>query len=399
MLANVTFGYRPDLLDNRLSSTLNQFRWIAALFVCLGHLRTELFPDATNGLVLGPFGKAFYFVTLFQTQAVVVFFVISGLLVGGSILKQFKKGRFSSADYAIDRISRLYVVLAPAIVLSVALQALKLTKTCPALNSTAEILQNVALLQNFTAWPLCNNNPLWSLSSEAFFYIAAPAFLLGRMTGSRWAMLISAASVVAAFLSWTGTYMSPAFGLLLWAIGLAPWYVRLDIRPLAPLAVFLAILIASRLHVVDIFAAEPLIAISFAVFLSSRFAAKGELRRIDRIGASLAAFSYSLYLIHEPLGQALVRAPLQGLDPGQARSYLIFAAALAAIIGSAWIFGFLFERRTATLRRWLRSNLAPFRPAPPMSSRRGLISAEPSQSPAKSSSDNPLRRSARQIDS
>lgn len=50
------------------------------------------------------------------TRAVVVFFLLSGWLVGGSLLnKATREGAFK--DYAIDRMTRLWIVLMPTFIL------------------------------------------------------------------------------------------------------------------------------------------------------------------------------------------------------------------------------------------------------------------------------------------
>ena len=62
------------------------------------------------------FDKVFYFLTGFGHQAVIVFFVLSGFFVGGSILKNPQ--RFSFMHYLIARLSRLWVVLIPMLALT-----------------------------------------------------------------------------------------------------------------------------------------------------------------------------------------------------------------------------------------------------------------------------------------
>ncbi len=67
---------------------------------------------------------ALYGVTAIGHQAVVVFFVLSGYWVGGSLLRKARQGRFSWPSYLADRTTRLWVVLVPALVLTLALDAI-----------------------------------------------------------------------------------------------------------------------------------------------------------------------------------------------------------------------------------------------------------------------------------
>ena len=59
--------------------------------------------------------RALYFITGLGHQAVIVFFVLSGFLVGGSVVRNFKQNNFSPKQYLINRVSRLYVVLLVAL--------------------------------------------------------------------------------------------------------------------------------------------------------------------------------------------------------------------------------------------------------------------------------------------
>lgn len=351
----IYFGYRRDLLSGGLGVALDHSRWIAALAVCVAHLRNLLFPDAGSGVVLNEAGKTFYFFTLFGTQAVVAFFVISGLLVGGSVVRLCKERRFEVKSYALDRITRLYVVLVPAITLSLLLYSAGLTKTCSETAIVIPTLVNILSLQNFVSQPLCNNHPLWSLSSEAFFYVAAPCLLIALINRSTVAIAGSGLIFFACWFSWDGTYMSPAFGLVLWCVGLVPWFVRIDISPLLPLGVFGSVLALTRLHFINSdFTADVLLALSFAAFLSSRFSARV---RLSGLAKSWAGFSYSLYLVHMPLAQAVASLLDAQMNPTVPLSYVVYAVCLTLILAVAWVFGLLFENSTARLRDGFRRYL------------------------------------------
>jgi peptidoglycan/LPS O-acetylase OafA/YrhL len=61
---------------------------------------------------------AFYLLTGLQHEAVVMFFVFSGFLVGGGALSAFQSGRFSFRNYVINRACRISVVFLPALLLT-----------------------------------------------------------------------------------------------------------------------------------------------------------------------------------------------------------------------------------------------------------------------------------------
>ncbi len=83
--------------------------------VFVGHLRNPLFfgfadlqPKDRTLLV-----KLWYFLTGLHAEAVIVFFVLSGLLVAGVGAERVMASSFDVKNYAIDRFSRLYVAFLP----------------------------------------------------------------------------------------------------------------------------------------------------------------------------------------------------------------------------------------------------------------------------------------------
>lgn len=345
----IEFGYRPDLLNANLSRWLDHFRWIAALMVAASHLRNMLMPDAAH---LGPLAAIFYFFTLFAEQAVVVFFVLSGLLVGGVIVRGVRECQFMPHKYAVDRASRLYVALVPVLILSVVLQWTIGAVSCPAPDNAVRIAGNLAFLQNFGVRPPCNNASLWSLSSEGYFYVAGPFLILAAITRRPLAMVLAMVALVPALLVLVPGRGTPLFGLGLWTCGLAPWFVTIRLRWwIAGLPLATALLV-SRLHwfpgeLVE----EALIAGAFALLLAS------DLRQIRppsaRLAAGLASFSYSLYLVQMPLAQAFGRIwGYQTLPSDRPGSYVRYALALGVIVATGWLFGRIFEARTGSVRAW-----------------------------------------------
>ena len=78
---------------------------------------------------------------------------------------------------------------------------------------------------------------------------------------------------------------------------------------------------------------------------------------VERWGAPLAAFSYTLYLTHMPLLRifACTSTPL----PERVTPYSLFRAGwwAAASLAFAFLTYKLFEERTPQVRRWLRDRL------------------------------------------
>jgi peptidoglycan/LPS O-acetylase OafA/YrhL len=49
---------------------------------------------------------------------VIVFFVLSGFLVGGSVIKAHRQGQWRWTGYLSRRLSRLWIVIVPALLLT-----------------------------------------------------------------------------------------------------------------------------------------------------------------------------------------------------------------------------------------------------------------------------------------
>lgn len=91
----------------------------AALLVLIGHVRAFQFRNYVElGAHSSVLTKAFYFLAGFGHQAVIVFFALSGFLVGGQALDGVLRGAFGWRRYLARRLTRLWVVIIPALALT-----------------------------------------------------------------------------------------------------------------------------------------------------------------------------------------------------------------------------------------------------------------------------------------
>jgi peptidoglycan/LPS O-acetylase OafA/YrhL len=131
------------------------------------------------------------FATGFAHQAVVVFFLISGWLVGGSLLNRIgQPGALLS--YAIDRATRLWTVLVPALCLMLASASSSRKPIRPAPTSAPRtntrppaFAGNLLGLQTVLVKNFGGNYALWSLANESWYYVQFPLLLLVFMARSR----------------------------------------------------------------------------------------------------------------------------------------------------------------------------------------------------------------------
>jgi peptidoglycan/LPS O-acetylase OafA/YrhL len=155
----------------RQLSSLTSVRFFAAFWVVIYH------QSHTGGLLAGALATSPGFVTnLAQTgySAVGLFFVLSGFILAYTYPSDFKVRDFWSA-----RVARIY----PVYLLGLALVAPPiLGKLALHLASPRELFSGLASFLLVQAWhpvaALTWNDPGWSLSAEAFFYLMFPLVLV-----------------------------------------------------------------------------------------------------------------------------------------------------------------------------------------------------------------------------
>lgn len=388
-----------DLANPGLVSAIDLMRWLAAAVVAVSHAR---FPLLKSYGLLTPeqrplWVQAWYFLTGYYVEAVLIFFVLSGFLVGGMGLARLKQGTFDPPGYAIDRFSRLYTAFLPALLLSVLLTWVGMrwfdgtglySGTHPTFAATGTTLVfadntgwgnftgNLFMLQWFRdslfAAPYGSNPPLYTLSSEFWFY--AVFGLLGAAANARAgrrALLVALA--IAATLALGKTFW---IYLGMWLIGVAAAVIRPPRLPIAipALGLFGAILILRRyIDAADIMDQVLRTSALYGVCISMGLVLLGLRGRrlpwaesMAPFNKVMADFSYSLYLIHYPVLILFVAALgtisrlagfAEGMAPTEPLALAAYAATIAVSFGAAWIFARIFERRTGQVRGWLKRHL------------------------------------------
>jgi peptidoglycan/LPS O-acetylase OafA/YrhL len=105
-----------------LSHNLNLMRSMAAFMVVAGHVTMVLFSNTAPDLLTA----AFVNINSLGHHGVVIFFVLSGFLVGRRAIEAFVLGTTRASAYIIDRITRIYIVLSPALLVGATLDAVLL---------------------------------------------------------------------------------------------------------------------------------------------------------------------------------------------------------------------------------------------------------------------------------
>lgn len=358
---------------------IDMARGLAALFVCIGHLRAFFFID--YGAVSDPgwLAKGFYFATGLGHEAVIVFFVLSGFLVGGKAAEQIFEGRWSSVGYAARRLTRLWVVTAPALLLTLFWDSLGIAlgggkgyegnyydilasgpyPGRPADLSAWTFVGNMLFQQADWFVPFGSNQPLWSLSFEFWYYVLGPALFVLVARGDSMRRIAAVAMLSVGALCVRGDVL--ALGSL-WIAGAAAYLACLHRggRRLighsfyAVPAIAVAIGITALERIIPFAHSEYVIGAAWAIALPALAYLRSFGRTYRTLARALSEMSFTLYVVHFPLLAFLsytwILPTRFQFGLGGMSVFLVVLAATVLYAGGAW---WLFERNTDRLRCWM----------------------------------------------
>jgi peptidoglycan/LPS O-acetylase OafA/YrhL len=354
-------------------------RGAAAGLVLCDHLRSYTFTNFRSLSNPGLLTKGFYAVTSFGPQAVIIFFALSGFLVGGKVLEDMLIGRWSWPGYFLRRLTRLWIVVVPALVITLILDWVSLYFTggigydpsmriytsgpdvnTPLDHSLTTFLGNIAFLQTIYVPLFGTNGPMWSLANEFWYYaifpLAAGIFLVQYSLCRR----VVAIGVLVFFISVLPWWL--LYGGAIWASGAgAAWLAKLPIY--TSVARHNGVRILSVALPIFAFVFEKLSAeesndlmfgllVALALPALSTFPSFGKAYRL--LARAAAEISYTLYLTHFPLLTVIFLvgfAPYR-FSPGLAGAATYFGLLSIAVL---WAVGcwWCFERNTDRVFRLL----------------------------------------------
>ncbi|MHB8731309.1 MAG: acyltransferase family protein [bacterium] len=379
------------VVERRKNPHLDLLRGLLALAVFLGHARGLFLVDDRNIAHVSVLTKGLYFFTGFGTQAVLGFFVLSGLLISSSIFEACDTNRWSSSRYLVNRLTRLLVVLVPALVLTAMWDQAGMARfgvtsvyggnpsagnvvefAVAQRSSALTFLGNVLFLQQIAVPAFGSNSALWSLGYEFWYYIAFPLGWFALATAQRMPArigLLALGTVVVVMLGPSGD-----LGLVLWIMGAAatfvvrrpalaqrvgrvlPWWLTLPL--------YAAVLTMLRFHGIRSDSLAELVAgAACALFVSTlvnRAAAPAFGRAYESGAKFLAEMSYTLYAVHLPL---LVFLQAWLVRSARWQPDAAHLARLAGIVLLVFAYAFavsrLTEARTDDVRRFVLRSVRP----------------------------------------
>jgi len=376
---------------------LDAIRGFAALLVFLNHWRALFFADYTQISHPDLAAKVFYTVTGLGRSAVIVFFILSGFFISSSVFRASQQGRWSWTWYAEQRLTRLYVVLIPALVLGAGWDLLgtHLFSQTPVYRDTADyqlmLKLPVAQMDTVQAWvgslfflqgirtPVFGSNgPLWSLSYEFWYYLLFPFGLLAlsqksAMTAKNaYAARIAYAAAALGVVLFIGKYIAMYFQV--WLLGTLVCLCPPSRAASSPAAGIVSGLLCVAFLLAPRFGLMPYgvwddfpVAIAFAAFLlfllNARYPAPGVF--YTKAARALSNVSYSLYLLHFPMLVFLNALIIRQGRRWQPTFFHFGQGLLVAAIVFLYTYGiwYLTEARTGQVRAKIVSLLSKPRPA------------------------------------
>lgn len=372
------------------SQVLDGVRAIAALAVFTGHLRNLFFVDygeldpPPNLLV-----KGFYFASGFGHAAVIVFFVLSGYFIASSTIRSTASiTGWSWGRYGLQRLTRLYVVLVPALLLGAVWDLLgmsleplpggiysrdsggeysaMLAVSVPEAATACNWLGSLLFLQGIVCAPFGSNGPLWSLSCEFWYYVIFPLAYLSLTTKGGTPRLKASKFVMGLTALLLGILIGPKLWLYfcIWLLGAAVAFARpiplAATRPafLVSVLFLAAALIWSRLSG-GTFAGDAVVGVACALSLYTLLCqrptrSRNEEERLPRLLRFGGSISFSLYLLHVPflvfLNGQVIGAGARWFPDAKhlAASFGITLITLAYVLLIWW----LTEAKTELVRRY-----------------------------------------------
>ncbi len=356
-------------------------RGVAAFLVLCSHLRNYVFADFVSLAQSGPLTKAFYAATSFGHASVIVFFAMSGFLVGGKALHDLLAGQWAWPVYLLRRATRLLIVVLPALALTWLLDHAGIALTGGAGYAGAVVEQyaswpvhhgdldyswrtlagNLAFLQTVDVPIFGTNGPTWSLANEFWYYLVFPlaAFALlaryaPRARGVALVVLVGCVALLPADLLLAGS---------IWVAGaVAAWLVRREhLAPALrhPAARVLAlVLVAAGMAVMrklpETLTSDLVFGFAVAVALPVLVMLPSAGRFYRATARAVAEVSYTLYLTHFPLITMIVMVGLAPyrFQPGAAGA-LVYVGLLGVAVAWAIAVWWCFERNTDRVFRRL----------------------------------------------
>lgn len=313
--------------DMKRLANIDAMRGIASLAVCWFHM-TNTYSESSSVRLSGQYGWL----------GIEVFFVISGFIIPYTLFKGGYQLESGWKLFILKRVIRLEPPYLFSLLLSLALwffssiapgfrgQALDI--------SYAQFFLHFGYLNGIFGYPWINP-VFWTLAIEFQFYLAA-SFLFNLMSSKNLSLLILAnfALLGTSLLLTSDVFVFHYFGLFLF--GIAAYQYRVGLIDRTMLVVFLASSVFAVGTTLGLLAA-------FAGLTTSLLILDGAQQIGTRPLVAFGTISYSLYLLHVPIGGKVVNLGRRYIETQLGEALLSLFAVLVSV-SAAYVFYRLIEK-------------------------------------------------------
>lgn len=349
---------------------LDWIRFISAMLVVLYHTRPAHWVSWSELPVNDKniFSALFFGLIRLGPEAVVIFFVISGYLVGGRLLEKTINNDLNLKNYFIDRFSRIFVPLFPALLITISFVFIT-EKTYP-YGILKQVAGTLLQMQNILTDVPEGNPSLWTLNYEVWFYIFAGCIGALKIRSNSFNFGQKFLTIIFLAISFWALFSLKLYLFICWLLGAFAYSKRLykyerfkvlnEIFPLFLMSILSAALTQFFQGKNEFLLYEIgciFLSLSTALLLNLIVYAQPKrkwLLKIEKLGIPLASFSYTLYLVHYPLLIFLrgLHTPFYSLS---FTSFMVYLLKVFACISFSYIVYYLFERHTSFVRATLKS--------------------------------------------
>lgn len=350
---------------------LDAMRGISALIVVFDHMRGSFFvPYKEAGS--GPLVRFIYIDHYVARAAVIFFFALSGYLVGTSVLKSSGQDRWSWGNYLLSRLTRLWMVLIPVLVMTAMIDMVG--HSIPALrpsfvgvaaaDTPAAFFGTMFFVQHILTEVFGSLGSAWSLAYEFWYYILFPIAVLAfvRQGARRWlygllfvvVAVFSGSSIFLLFPVWLAGVVAGSFAA---RTPLRSAWIRRGLFVISLGVVVVAILLTAA-HRANEMTGDYIMGLGSMGLIWCALSSTPAGGAYTKAAIFLSEISYTLYLTHQPM-LLLFSAVWPGTRkwPPDALHLLLAVVPIGAAVLFACLMYYLFESRTDAMRKYLKKVL------------------------------------------